>query len=73
MGTCMCKGVKLSVIGLILVANEQSWLWQSMSGWLVLGIILIILGILKAIWPCGCPVHGACKPSMPVKKAGRRR
>lgn len=67
---CACKGIKLALAGLVLVVNDQGWLWNSVSAWLLVGIILIVLGALKAIWPCGCPVHGSCgdKGMMKAKK-----
>ena len=63
---CPCKGIKMAVVGALLVINDQSWIWTPISVWLLVGLILVVLGALKAIWPC-CPVH--CKtPAAPAKK-----
>jgi len=67
MMNCMCHGIKLAVIGALFVVNDQGWIWAQISAWLLLGIILIVVGVLKAAMPHGCPVHG--KPAkMPAKK-----
>ena len=64
---CSCIGIKIIAAGALLVINDQAWLWNTLSEWLLVGIILIILGALKAVYP-QCPVHGS-KAS--VKKKGK--
>jgi len=68
---CNCFGYKLVVIGALFVVNDQSWIWSSVSAWLLLGIILIVLGAVKIAWGGKCPVHGgaamAAKPSKKKK------
>ena len=66
---CSCKGIKLALAGLALIVNEQGWLGTSISAWLLAGIILLVLGAMKAVWPCGCPVHSnSCAPASKKKK-----
>ncbi len=67
---CSCKGIKIAVAGALFVINDQGWLWSSVSGWLLLGIILIVLGAMKAVWPC-CPVHGCDGKGMAKAKKGK--
>lgn len=55
----------MAVVGALLVINDQGWIWTPISVWLLVGLILIVLGALKAIWPC-CPIH--CKAPAPAKK-----
>ena len=68
---CKCFGYKLVVIGALLVVNDQSWVWSSISAWLLIGLIFIALGALKIAWPCGCPVHG--KTSMGAKPSKKKK
>ncbi len=68
--TCACKGIKTAIAGALLVINDQGWIWAPMSVWLLVGLILIVLGALNAIWPC-CPIH--CKTQAPVKPAKKGR
>ena len=65
-GGCSCKGIKLAVAGALLVINDQGWVWNPISAWLLVGVILIVLGVMKAVWRC-CPVHG-CGESKPAGK-----
>ena len=72
MGSCKCKGIKLAVFGALLVINDQGWIWTAVSAWTLVGVLLLLWGIEKIVWPC-CPVH--CKPGSSaapaVKKKGR--
>ena len=63
---CVCYGIKLIVTGALLVINDQGWIWSPISAWLLIGIILIVVGAMKAVWRGGCPIHGA--GAMPAKK-----
>ena len=67
---CSCKGIKLAIAGILFIVNDQGWLWSAnaVSGWMLLGIILLVLGVIKAIWPC-CPVHGKSA----TKTVGKKR
>lgn len=65
---CACKGIKMILVGALLVINDQSWIWAPVSVWLLVGLILIALGALKAIWP-SCPIHSkGPAPAKPSKK-----
>ena len=65
---CSCHGIKLIAIGGLLVVNDQGWLWNPMSAWLLIGEIMIVLGLLKAWKPGGCPVHNKGVGMKPMKK-----
>ena len=63
-GVCSkCWGVKLIVLGAILIANQ---LWFKWSWWVLIGALLILKGIMKLAMPMGC---GHCQPEM---KKGRK-
>jgi hypothetical protein len=64
---CVCKGIETAVAGLLLVVNDQGLAWSPMSAWLLVGIILIVAGVKKAIWPC-CPVHKCGDKTVKAKK-----
>lgn len=65
MGTAF-KGIKMAVIGALLVINDREWAWTPISVWLLIGLILIVLGLLKAIWP---NYDDKCKSILPAKPA----
>jgi len=72
MGLSACHGIKIAVVGALLVVNDQGWLWNTLSPWLLIGMILIALGVLKAALPCypmrGCGPKGVKPVVTPVKK-----
>ncbi len=70
MGCCTCKGIKLAVAGLLLVVNQQGWVWGTVDAWLLVGILLILSGLMKAVWPC-CPFHGCGDKGGTAKKKGK--
>ncbi len=67
---CICKGIKLAVVGALLAINDQGLIWAPISVALLVGLMLIVLGALQAIWPC-CPIH--CKAPAPAKPAKKGR
>ncbi len=67
---CACKGIKMVLVGALLAINDQGWIWASVSAWLLVGIILIVLGALKMIMP---PCQSCCKAQAPAKPAKKGR
>ena len=70
MGYCVCKGIEVAVIGALFIINDQGWIWGSLSAWLLVGIILLVVGIKKVVWRC-CPVHGCGDKGMMKAKKGK--
>ncbi len=67
---CACKGIKMVLVGALLVINDQKWFGVSVSEWLLVGVILIVLGALKIIMP---PCSSCCKAKAPAKPAKKGR
>ncbi|HLD05917.1 MAG TPA: hypothetical protein VJC16_00085 [Candidatus Nanoarchaeia archaeon] len=58
-----CHGASTIVLGALVLVKEY-WL-PSMTWWTFIGIILVLMGLMKAVKPCGC---GHPMMDMPKKR-----
>ena len=64
-GVCStCAGVKLVVIGVIMLANAY---WPFADWWVLAGILVVLMGLVKIIKPT-CP-HCTVEMAKPVTTA----
>ena len=50
--TCnWCYGLQVLVLGVLVLLNNY---WASLDWGLFFGVILVLVGLLKLVWPKGC-------------------
>ena len=64
--TSKCKGGKMLVAGLLLLAGLKYFSWDP---WMVVSWLLIVKGLMMLLWKCPC--QASCESEM--KMAGKKK